>query len=207
MDPKSVNGRPWAIQPKESATAYEAFITYLELGRGRSIPKAMDAAGAPAGNKRWWETWSSRHQWVERSRAYDSDHLQDRIAGRTEQRELGRQPLYDEIDDMVRELRDLSRGKMREGQKKFKLGRDGAPRMTMIELDGELVEVAIMEELVGPKVRAQILQHCLAIAGVMAPIRTEVTLPDGLGTALRDGLRAVDPRVLEVLAAALGVET
>ncbi len=213
MDPKSVKGRPWAKQPNETVKAYDAFVTYLELGKDRSIVKALKASGKPAGSLRWWEEWSSTNRWVKRADEYDSDHLEDKIRGRAAQREKVRQPTIDDAPDMLLELRELSQGYVRPGKTaKVKTGRDGKPVKVLVpdpHNEGEFMEVGVLEDAVNPKVRAQILETLLGMGGIMKPIRTELAGPDGkeLGGQIRDGLRNIDPTVLAIVAAAFGVET
>ncbi len=213
MDPKSVKGRPWARQPKETVKAYAAFVTYLELGKARSIAKAFESVGGTSGQHRHWEGWSSKYNWKERADQYDSDHLEDKIRGRAAQREKVRQPTIDDAPDMLLELRELSQGYVRPGKTaKVKTGRDGKPVKVLVpdpHNEGEFMEVGVLEDAVNPKVRAQILETLLGMGGIMKPIRTELAGPDGkeLGGQIRDGLRNIDPTVLAIVAAAFGVET
>jgi len=199
---------PWSRLKGEPIAAYRAFVVYLELGPGRSIAKAHKARGG-SGPGRVLERYSSKYNWVARAEAYDADNLQDRIAGRKLALELAKQKIHDETQDMISELRDLSRGKIRPGQVKVKTNRDGKPVMTQaIDPEtGEVIEVAVTEELVSPRVRAQILQHLLGVAGVQSPRRIEHTGADGepFSVDLRVGMRSVDPSVFEALASALNV--
>ncbi len=212
MDPKSIKGRLWARQPKETVKAYRAFATYLELGSDRSIAKAFESAGGSSGQHRYWEGWSSDNKWVERAASYDSDHLEDKIAGRAAQREKDRQPTIDDAPEMLEELRELSQGYVRPGKSaKVRIGRDGKPVEVLIEdpqNPGEIIKVGVTEDAVSPKVRAQILETLLGMGGIMKPVRTELAGADGkeLGGKIREGMRDIDPRLLAALAAALGVE-
>lgn len=216
MTGEDITGRPWAQLPKETGKAYAAFVAYLELGTGRSIAAAAESRGTKRTNIAHWQRWSSRYHWVERARAFDSDQLQDRIAGRKLTQETGRQLAIDDAQDMLRELRDLSRGHMAPGQHKVKTNRDGKPIMVQLRgadgepvLDpdtGEPVNVPVVEELVGPKVRAKILIDLLGIGGVMAPIRVEATGADGTPLGLEAAVASWDPEVLAAMIAALGLD-
>jgi hypothetical protein len=57
-------------RPGESARAYQGFKAYCDLGPARSIRKAVRTLGK---NKTTLEQWSTRWDWVERSRAWDAD--------------------------------------------------------------------------------------------------------------------------------------
>lgn len=59
---------PWDIQPGESATAYEAFATYRDMGADRSVAKAGQKLGKAT---RTLEAWTTRWRWVERAGAFD----------------------------------------------------------------------------------------------------------------------------------------
>jgi len=206
-----IKGKPWARIPGETGKAFAAFVIYLELGKARSAAKALVVAGSKPGNRRHWERWASKNNWRPRAEAYDADQLHEQIAGRHIGREQVRQAVYNESAEIIAELRDLSIGKVRAGDRKIKTSRSGAPIMTMIEDPdnpgaGAVVEVAVTEELVSPKVRAQILEHLLAIAGVMAPKRTEIKHVDPARDELRAALKSFDPELMAGLAAALSVE-
>jgi hypothetical protein len=58
----------WEQQKKESAKAYEAFKTYLELGASRSLEMVSQKLGK---SKTICDRWSRTHQWVKRALAYD----------------------------------------------------------------------------------------------------------------------------------------
>lgn len=64
---------PWARRDDESAKAYEAFRTYLELGSKRSIRttcESLNKSVALLGR------WSSKYEWPSRAAAYDSVPVQ-----------------------------------------------------------------------------------------------------------------------------------
>jgi hypothetical protein len=60
---------PGERQPKETAVAFEAFRTYLELGPSRSTASAAQVLGK---SKTLMDRWSSRWRWVERVREVES---------------------------------------------------------------------------------------------------------------------------------------
>lgn len=78
--------------PDESPQAYDAFLVFLNLGRGRSIDKAYRTKTKKkgrAGGK--WFQWSSKHQWVERAETWDKEQERiDREAMATERQALAR---------------------------------------------------------------------------------------------------------------------
>lgn len=62
--------KPWERQKGESAQAFEAFSTYLEMGTDRSIRavgQKLDKSRTQIGK------WSKAWDWQERVRAYDND--------------------------------------------------------------------------------------------------------------------------------------
>jgi hypothetical protein len=72
----------------EGAKAYSAFVTYRELGPGRSVDKAYAVhAGHQMGTKRApgrWKEWSRQYDWLARARAYDDFLERERRAAVTE---------------------------------------------------------------------------------------------------------------------------
>lgn len=60
---------PGERQPKETAVAFEAFRSYLEMGPTRSVAKVGEALGK---SKTLIDRWSSRWSWVERVRLVES---------------------------------------------------------------------------------------------------------------------------------------
>lgn len=64
----------WDKRPDETSKAYDAFVTYRDLGPKRSIAAAYrqqpSKENAP-NTGGIWLTWSSRHSWVARAQAYD----------------------------------------------------------------------------------------------------------------------------------------
>ena len=61
--------RPWDRQAGESSKAYEAFVTYRDLGAERSIRRVAEALSksVPLMGR-----WSSAHGWPARAAAWDS---------------------------------------------------------------------------------------------------------------------------------------
>lgn len=59
----------WTRRENESSLAYNAFKTYLYLGADRTLQGAADGVGKSFSLIR---RWSSRHEWIDRSAAYDS---------------------------------------------------------------------------------------------------------------------------------------
>lgn len=76
-------GKPWEQQRGEGASAYQAFLTYRDLGSERTLMRVCDtvhAARRGARRSKAWVSggisgWSARWHWVERVRAWDV-HLQ-----------------------------------------------------------------------------------------------------------------------------------
>lgn len=62
---------PWERQPKESPQAFTAFAHYLNMGEERSARETGRTL-----RKNWSQIskWSSAHDWVRRSEAYDRHH-------------------------------------------------------------------------------------------------------------------------------------
>ena len=63
-----MSGEVWERRADESAKAYESFVAYREMGAKRSLAKVGRKLGK---NLTLIETWSARHGWVERAKAYD----------------------------------------------------------------------------------------------------------------------------------------
>lgn len=75
----SAKRKPWERLENESAKAYLAFCNYLELGTKRSI---VQLTGGNPSKRRWLERWSAKFQWVERTTASDTQHLESRLSAR-----------------------------------------------------------------------------------------------------------------------------
>lgn len=62
--------RPYDIQPGESATAYEAFAVYRDMGAERSMVKAGQVLAKTRGTM---DRWAARFNWTARVRAFDEE--------------------------------------------------------------------------------------------------------------------------------------
>jgi hypothetical protein len=60
--------RPWDRQPGESSPAYEAYLTYQEMGADRSSELVARKLGK---SKTLTDRWCSQWKWVERARQWD----------------------------------------------------------------------------------------------------------------------------------------
>lgn len=69
---------PWTQRKGETARAYQAFRTYMQLGTARSIVRAAEAEGK---SDTLLENWSASNKWVERCAAYDSYVLEAEVDG------------------------------------------------------------------------------------------------------------------------------
>jgi hypothetical protein len=61
--------QPWDRQPDESSRAYQAFLTYRDMGPGRSVravARELGKSGTLIGK------WSSDHDWVSRISSWES---------------------------------------------------------------------------------------------------------------------------------------
>lgn len=61
---------PWELQTDESITAFHAFAIYRDMGPERSLVKV---AAAVKKAERHIASWSAKHQWVERVRAWERE--------------------------------------------------------------------------------------------------------------------------------------
>jgi hypothetical protein len=66
--------KKWERRKGETGPAWEAFLTYREMGLSRSAAKVAKALGKSA---TLMNRWSSAHGWVERAAAWDT-HLDQR---------------------------------------------------------------------------------------------------------------------------------
>lgn len=69
LDSDDPSLRPWHRRPKETPKAYAVFKTYCKLGAGRSIILLKYRLGC---SENYLKKLSSRWDWVERARHYDS---------------------------------------------------------------------------------------------------------------------------------------
>ena len=73
---------PWERQPREGEEAYAAFLSYRDLGPGRTHEATRMLLGKRPGYLKPIERWSALRDWRRRSGAWD-DHLQaerDKVA-------------------------------------------------------------------------------------------------------------------------------
>ena len=86
---------PWERQPDESAKAFEAFVTYRDMGPDRSIQRvARECTKSVSLIKRW----SRERGWTERIRAWDNNLT-----------EAARKKARKEVEDMQRRHIDIGR--------------------------------------------------------------------------------------------------
>ena len=69
---------------KESGKAYEAFLTYCELGRQRSVKKTAEVMGV---NELALKDFCKKYNWVERAASFDADKVKARFADVRKERE------------------------------------------------------------------------------------------------------------------------
>lgn len=62
--------KPWERQKGESAQAYEAFVSYRDMGAERSVTRVSQSLNKSRG---LIGRWSSQWNWTERVRAYDNE--------------------------------------------------------------------------------------------------------------------------------------
>lgn len=61
--------RPWDCQPGETSKAYQAFVTYRDMGPDRSLRAVGQELDK---SHQVLSRWSSQHHWVSRVAAWDS---------------------------------------------------------------------------------------------------------------------------------------
>lgn len=206
ISPEEFQNKPWSQQPGENSGQYAAFMVYLGLGIKRSIRAAMDAAGENPGNARTWERWSSKHDWVARSQAYDSDHLVATFKHRPERREGTRQIAYDKAPHLMDIVIGIAEGRMPEGDKEVVCGRDGKPQeVPVLDANGELTSVAVTRPMVQPRVRLSACEFVLGLAGLVEAkkLTVESTEGDDVRLALRGSVSKLDPETKALLVEAL----
>lgn len=67
----------------ESPESYSAFVTYLELGKQRSLKRVAELVGTSIGNI---QNFSKRYNWSERAAAYDADQVREQFKQAREER-------------------------------------------------------------------------------------------------------------------------
>lgn len=200
--------KPWQQLPEETAKAYAAFTAYLGLGIDRSLAKVRESCGEVSVSLRRLEQLSAQHDWVRRAKAYDSDHLLERMNHRTEDRETTRQLAYDHAPHLLQTVLDISNGKMPEGDVEIICDRRGDPRMTTIKGAYDVpIEVAMTKPMISPRVRLAACQFALGVAGILEAKRLEVTGHDGddVRLAIRGIVSRLDPELKAQLVALLPI--
>lgn len=74
--------QPWERRENESTKAYEAFCTYRDMGRERSLSKVAEKLQK---SETLMGRWSGAYSWVDRAAKWDDE--QDRIERETAQKE------------------------------------------------------------------------------------------------------------------------
>lgn len=89
----------------ETPRAYEAFVTFLQLGRERNLPAVAKILSETRANV---EQWSKRYAWRERSAAYDAAHIATRFEEvRNQREEEHRKAIKKFRDDQARRARAM----------------------------------------------------------------------------------------------------
>lgn len=70
MEKKQLNSTPEERQKWESSQAYEAFVTYRDMGAERSVRAVARELGK---SETLISRWSSKNQWVERVRDWENE--------------------------------------------------------------------------------------------------------------------------------------
>lgn len=90
---------PWERREEESTKAYEAFCTYRDMGRERSLSKVAEKLQK---SETLMGRWSRTYDWVKRAAKWDDE--QDRI-----EREAARKEQEREIREMRKRHADLAK--------------------------------------------------------------------------------------------------
>lgn len=72
---------PFDRLPDETTPAWKAFLIYRNMGEERTLEKTRVALGRPEGYIRQLQTWSSRYEWVARSRSWDDAEARRKVIG------------------------------------------------------------------------------------------------------------------------------
>jgi len=89
--------KPWERRADESAPAFEAFSTYLNMGTERSHARVSQQLGK---SKALIDRWGRRHKWQERIRAHDS-FLADAETKRTVKEIKDRYTRFGRVSDQL----------------------------------------------------------------------------------------------------------
>lgn len=90
--------KPWDRRAEETTKAYEAFCTYRDMGRERSLSKVAKELQK---SETLMGRWSGQHDWVKRAAKWDDE--QDRI-----EREIAQKEQAKAIRDMRKRHADLA---------------------------------------------------------------------------------------------------
>lgn len=91
--------KPWEQMPGESGAAYAAFLTYRDLGAGRSF---VGAARVAQRHESLLRRWAARHRWRERVWAWDVQQARQDEEVVREQREAVLRERLEDLDRMGR---------------------------------------------------------------------------------------------------------
>ena len=100
----------WDKQEMETNRAYNAFLTYRDMGALRSLPKAagifynVENISVSSGKVRGFYKWSSKHNWV--SRCSDFDIEEERLR----------------IEQKRKDIREMDRRQAKDGMEMSKIG-------------------------------------------------------------------------------------
>lgn len=113
----------WERQPNEPPKAWEAFVTYRDMGLKRSNSKVGNELGK---SKVLIDKWSSRYRWVSRCKAYD-----------------------EWVDSETRRLTEEARRKMAERHARIAMAMQSkiAKRLERIEIETEDGEVDLENQV------------------------------------------------------------
>ncbi len=65
-------GQLWDRRKGESEGAYQAFLTYRDLGQDRTLERVNSTYTGPISKINSLRIWSASHKWVDRARAWDN---------------------------------------------------------------------------------------------------------------------------------------
>ena len=90
--------KPWERQPDETTKPFEAFCTYRDMGRERSLAKVAEKLSK---SEQIMKRWSAKFSWVDRVTAWDDE--QERI-----EREIAQKEQSKAIREMRKRHADLA---------------------------------------------------------------------------------------------------
>jgi hypothetical protein len=99
----------------ETSKAFAAFTIYRDLGPGRSIDAGYNKATSKVGRaNKVWADWSTKYQWVERAKLYDT-YIAEQRRKRLEVEHTA------ELEEYRKELARSSRASLQAGQRMLKM--------------------------------------------------------------------------------------